>query len=280
MRIAISNIAWDVTEDEAVAGLLNKHGIDAIDVAPGKYFPDPRIASTADIKRVRDWWYQRGIAITGMQALLFGTTGLNLFGSNETQVAMLAHLEAVCQIGAGLGAKMLVFGSPKNRDRSVLADDVAREIAIAFFRRLGDIASQHGVLICLEPTPTCYGANFMINSTETASIVTAVAHPAIRMQLDTGALAINGEDALQVFKEHASLIGYVHASEPDLVTLGDGATDHALVAETLRAYLPEQVVTIEMLPAKNESNLAAMERALIVAIRHYRANVGRRRDAT
>lgn len=270
MRIAISNIAWDAAEDEAVAALVNTHGIDAIDVAPGKYFPDPKIASAADIARVRDWWSQRGITITGLQALLFGTTGLNLFGSNETQAAMLSHLAAVCRIGGVLGARKLVFGSPKNRDRSALADQEARELAIAFFHRLGDIASQHGVVVCLEPNPPCYGANFMTNSAETASIVTAVAHPSIRMQLDTGALTINGEDARQAIKEYAALIGHVHASEPDLVTLGDGGTDHAVVAEALGAYLPEQVVTIEMLPAKNESNLFAIDRALIVAIRHYR----------
>jgi D-psicose/D-tagatose/L-ribulose 3-epimerase len=280
MRIAISNIAWDVAEDEAVAALLKKYGIDAIDVAPGKYFPDPMIVSITDITRVRDWWHQRGISIIGMQALLFGTTGLNLFGSNESQDAMLTHLAAVCRIGAGLGATKLVFGSPKNRDRSALSDDEARGKAIEFFRRLGDIACQHGVLVCLEPTPSCYGANFMTNTADTASIVSAVAHTAIRMQLDTGALSINYENARQVIKEYASLIGHVHASEPDLVTLGDGRTDHALVAETLRAYLPEQVVTIEMLLAKNESNLAAMERALIVAIRHYRASVAIQGDVT
>lgn len=280
MRIAISNIAWDVAEDEAVVALLNKHGIDAIDVAPGKYFPDPKIASAADITRVRDWWHQRGIAITGMQALLFGTTGLNLFGSNETQTTMLTHLDAVCRIGAGLGATKLVFGSPKNRDRSALADQQAHDLAIEFFRRLGDIASRHGVVVCLEPTPPCYGANFMTNSAETANIVTAVAHPAIRMQLDTGALSINGEDARQVIKEYAALIGHVHASEPDLVTLGDGGTGHAVAAEALKTYLSEQVVTIEMLPAKSGSNLDAIERALIVAIRHYRDGSARQGDTT
>ncbi|MDO8813321.1 MAG: sugar phosphate isomerase/epimerase [Gallionella sp.] len=176
----------------------------------------------------------------------------------------------MCRIGAGLGVKKLVFGSPKNRDRSALADRDARAIAIAFFRRLGEIANQNGVLVCLEPMPPCYGANFMNNSAETASIVTAVAHPAIRMQLDTGAITINGEDSRQVIHEYAALIGHVHASEPDLVTLGDGGADHALVASTLKTFLPEQVVSIEMLPAKNESNLVAIERALVVAIRHYR----------
>lgn len=272
MRIAISNIAWDVCEDEQVAALLNKYGVDAIDVAPGKYFPDPKNANPGEIARVREWWRRHGIEITGMQALLFGTTGLNLFGSQDTQTDMLEHLEAVCRIGAGLGAKKLVFGSPKNRDCSALSDEEARDVAIRFFRRLGDIASRHGVVICLEPNPPCYGANFMTNSADTASIVVAVCHPAIRMQLDTGALAINGEEAARVIKKYAVLIGHVHASEPDLVTLGDGGADHASAGSQLSERLPNQVVTIEMLPAKVGTNIAAIERALVVAIRHYRGH--------
>lgn len=272
MRIAISNIAWDVAEDERVAVLLNKYGIDAIDVAPGKYFPAPKNASLADIERVRDWWCNYGIEIAGMQALLFGTTGLNMFGASATQHAMLEHLGAVCRIAAGLGATNLVFGSPKNRDCSALSGEETRDSAIRFFRQLGDIAGRHNVVICLEPNPICYGANFMTNSADTAGIVAAVAHPSIRMQLDTGALAINGEDSGQVIKEYAAMIGHVHASEPNLVTLGDGGVDHAVVATQLRKWLPEKIVTIEMLPAKNESNCEAIERALGVAIRQYRAN--------
>ena len=270
MRVAISNIAWDVSEDEQVATLLNKYGVDAIDVAPGKYFPDPKNASPVDIARVRDWWRNHGIEITGMQALLFGTTGLNLFGAQDSQTAMLEHLEAVSRIGAGLGAKKLVFGSPKNRDRSGLADEEARDIAIRFFRQLGDIASRYGVVICLEPNPSCYGANFMINSADTASVVVAVAHPAIRMQLDTGALTINGEEPATVLQNSATLIGHIHASEPDLVPLGDGGTDHARVAACLRQRLPEHIVTIEMLATRNEPHLVSIERALGVTIRYYR----------
>ncbi len=270
MRIAISNLAWDVSDDELVATLLQKYSIDAIDIAPGKYFPDLKNASDAEIALVRDWWANRGISLTGMQALLFGTSGLNMFGPPEIQASMLTHFDALCRIGKGLGATRLVFGSPKNRDRSLLADEDTLAMAISFFQRLGEIACRYGTVICLEPNPPCYGSNFMTNSDETARIVTEVAHTAIRMQLDTGALAINGEDPARVVKEFTALIGHVHASEPDLITLGDGKTDHAKVASALRAYLPDQIVSIEMLSAKNEPNLAAIERAIIVAISHYR----------
>jgi sugar phosphate isomerase/epimerase len=270
MRIAISNIAWEPHEDDDLAGLLQRHGVDAIDVAPGKYFPKPDAATAQEIAQVRNWWAERGIEITGMQALLFGTTGLNVFGEPEVQDAMLRHLAAVCRIGAGLGAPRLVFGSPKNRDRSGLGDDQATEIASAFFRRLGEIAQSHGVFVCLEPNPPRYGANFMTTSAETARVVEQVSHPAVRMQFDTGALTINGEDPAAVLQNDAVLIGHVHASEPDLVPLGDGGTDHARAAEGLMRFLPEHLACIEMLATTNEPHLASIQRALGVAIRHYR----------
>jgi D-psicose/D-tagatose/L-ribulose 3-epimerase len=272
VRLAVSNIAWDVTEDAAIAALLARYNVDAIDVAPGKYFPVPANATVTDIVQVRTWWADRGIDITGMQALLFGTSGLNVFGSAQSQNAMLAHLDGVCRIGAGLGATRVVFGSPKNRDRGALDDQQAREMAAVFFRRLGDIAQSQGVVICLEPNPPRYGANFMIDSDETVRMVEQVAHPAVRMQFDTGALAINGEDIDQVVARCAPLIGHVHASEPDLVPLGDGGTDHAKAAAALRHHLPGHIVTVEMVATKDEPHAVSIERALRVAISAYKKN--------
>lgn len=275
MRLAISNIAWDITEDEAVAALLQRHQIDAIDIAPGKCFPQPAKATAAEMERVKDWWADRGIEITGMQALLFGTTGLNVFGSPESQDALLQHLNAVCRIGAGLGAPRVVFGSPKNRDRNGLSDAETMAVAVSFFSRLGDIAASHGVMICLEPNPICYGANFMTTSLETAQVVAQIAHPAIRMQFDTGALTINGEDPATVLQESTGLIGHIHASEPNLLPLGDGGTDHANMFQALTLCLPNHLVTIEMVATQNEPHLVSIERALGVAIQHYRPNTSR-----
>jgi len=270
MRLAISNIAWDITEDDAIAMILNKFGVDAIDIAPGKYFPDTATATVQDISRIKNWWSEKGIEITGMQALLFGTTGLNVFGLPAVQDTMLHHLTAICRIGGELDAKRLVFGSPKNRDRTGLNDAKALDVAVSFFQRLGDIAQSYGVVICLEPNPTRYGANFMTTSVETMNVVKQVSHRSVQMQLDTGALAINDENPVRVLKDCASLIGHVHASEPDLVPLGDGGVDHAKVATALEQYLPDSVVSIEMLATKNEPHEVSINRALNVAIWNYR----------
>jgi sugar phosphate isomerase/epimerase len=269
MRIAISNIAWDTDEDPDVATLLNRLKLDAIDVAPGKYFPDPASVENTDIRKVRTWWHERGIQITGMQALLFGTKGLNMFADQAVQQKMLEHLWAVCRIAEGLGATRLVFGSPKNRDRTGLADAEAHDKAVHFFRRLGDVAQNHGLVVCLEPNPTRYGANFMTTSPETAAIAASVDHPSIRIQFDTGALTINSECPSRVLTSWAALVGHIHASEPDLKPLGDGETDHRLMHAALDRHLPNHVVSVEMLATAHEPHLAAIERALKVAISNY-----------
>lgn len=274
MNISISNIAWDIKDDDAVCSLLQRYQVHAIDIAPGKYFPDPKTASAKDILAVRSYWEAHEISLVGMQSLLFGTQGLNLFDEQSVQQKMLQHLHAVSRIAAGLGITRLVFGSPKNRYRPNISDEESRAIAHHFFTLLGDIASQEGVIICLEPNPECYGANFMTSSAETADMVRLVNHSAIKMQLDTGAIAINGEDVAQVINGNEDIIGHVHLSEPNLIALGRSDVNHADVAAMLNRLLPQHVATIEMLVSKNENALMVIDESLAFANEHYRNSLG------
>lgn len=273
MRLSISNIAWDISEDIAVACLLKKYDIDAIDIAPGKYFQNIINTRDNEIMVVRNWWNNQGIDIVGMQALLFGTTDLNLFASSSIQDKMLNHLTAVCRISAGLGAKNLVFGSPKNRDRSGLTNDEAINKSLSFFKKLGDIAQSYNVYICLEPNPQCYGANFMINTPQTAEIVKLVDHSNIKMQLDTGAMTINHESFGSFISQNSKYYNHIHLSEPNLLPLGDlgtTSTNHAKVAKELFNSLPRLTATIEMLATIHEPHLESIERSLKVATKFYK----------
>ncbi|WP_240782936.1 TIM barrel protein [Escherichia sp. E1130] len=183
---------------------------------------------------------------------------------------MLVHLQAISRIAAGLGIPALVFGSPKNRDRKGLSDSITLETAINFFNHLGDIARQEGVYFCLEPNPVCYGANFMIDSAETAFVVRQVNHPAIKMQLDTGAIIINKENINDILQQDADIIGHIHLSEPDLAPLGCSGANHTHIANALYHALPNSIATIEMLDPQNKHSLSSIEDALDFAISHYR----------
>jgi D-psicose/D-tagatose/L-ribulose 3-epimerase len=269
MRVSISNLAWEKEDDAAVLRILNRYHVDAIDIAPGKYFPDFASASSEQINAVRGWWADRGIEIIGMQSLLFGTSGLNLFAGPEIQERMLNHLAEVCRIGEGLNARLIVFGSPRNRDRTGLSDEQSLEMAISFFTRLGGIAEHHGVTICLEPNPECYGSNFMTTSAEAAAVVMEVNHPAIKMQFDTGSLSINGEDPFKICSDYQHLIGHVHVSEPQLLPVGTGATDHPSASAALRQFMPDAPVTIEMLTRSVEDALDAVASSVQVVTSLY-----------
>ena len=270
MRIAISNIAWDPEEDDLVAELLSKYDIDAIDVALGKYRLNPTSASDNDIIKLRNYWAERGITINALQSLLFGTQGLNVFGTSIVKDKLLDYLSKICQIANKLGASCLVFGSPKNRDRTGLSDSQAIDEAIKFFRRLGDIAQTYNVITCLEPNPECYGANFMTSSQDTLVIVKQVDHPAIRMQLDTGTIFLNKEPIELVLDAAQAYIGHIHISEPNLLTLGASGMDHEYFANHIRKECELGLVTIEMLVSKEEPTLLSIEQALKLATSIYR----------
>ncbi|MEM7071091.1 MAG: TIM barrel protein [Pseudomonadota bacterium] len=269
MRLSISNFAWNPELDEAVAACLNSFGVSAIDIAPGKYFSDLEKITTGDINKIAEWWHQKNIDIVGMQGLLFGAPGLNIFGDKKSQDALIKRLESICRIGRILRATRLVFGSAKNRDRSGLSDSEAFDIAVPFFKRLGDVAGKYDVVVCLEPNPPLYGANFMTTFTETANIVKAVDCDTIKMQLDIGACAINQEDINDHLAQNSHLIGHIHASEPQLLPLGSGGVDHSVSGAAIHRYLPHHIVTIEMLTANYKNPLAIIGSAVEHALKYY-----------
>lgn len=293
-QLSISNIAWDAKDDLKVAQILNKHDVKYIDLAPSKYFKDFKEATITEIEQVKGIWRKHGISIYGMQSLMFGTKDLNLFGDNLVQSVMLDHLSSVCRIGDLLDARYLVFGSPKNRDCSVVEDDKREGIALDFFYRLGEIAKHYNVKICLEPNPKLYGANFLTTTKDTFDFVRKLNHPNIRMQLDTGTMLVNHE-AASVIEHVKDMIGHVHLSQKNLTALGDSCEDvsdvsintadkvsnniissklscieeeHECLAEVLN-QTEIKIYTIEMLTNKDNDPLNAIDRAVSFAKNVY-----------
>lgn len=272
MRLSISNIAWDTSEDERISVILRTIGINAIDIAPSKYFADQSATSSSDIRKVRENWREREFTIVGLQSLLYGVKGLNLFGSDEDRVSLLEHLRHSCRIASGLGASRLVFGSPRNRDCAGLDYSQAEDLALNFFLNLGDIASNEGVTICIEANPHCYGCNFIVTTTEALSFVQKIQHPAIRLQLDTGTILTNKEESsvlLATLSSQPSLVGHIHISEPRLVPPGDAQSKLATLASLMRHYFPDEIATIEMAATTQEPHVVSVERAARWTKEHF-----------
>ena len=89
------------------------------------------------------------------------------------------------------------------------------------------------------------------------------------MQFDTGALTINKEDPEEILNNYAELIGHVHLSEPDLVPLGDSASDHESFYSAIAKHIPTSILTIEMLLTTKEPPIESIGRALTFAHSKY-----------
>ena len=111
MNLSISNIAWNIDEDEEISKILNDYKINFIDIAPNKYFHEIITTNNQDILKVKNFWKRRNIQISCMQSLLFNTKNFNIFNYDEhSSGSILNHLEKIIKIANKLGAKNLIFG--------------------------------------------------------------------------------------------------------------------------------------------------------------------------
>jgi len=270
VKLAISNIAWRADEEPAVRDLLARLGVRGVEVAPSKIGPAPDAIDEDTARRYRAAWEERGIRIVAMQALLFGRPELSIFASASSRADMLTYLAAVIRLGGRLGARALVFGSPKNRLVGALSRSEIEAVGVPFFRELGRIADDHDTCLCIEPNPPAYGADWITDARSARAFVELVDHPGFGLHLDAGGLHLAGESAAEIARAGA-WIRHFHASQPQLMPLAAGGpVPHAAYAEALNALAYPRWVSIEMRAPENDAPaFAAVETAVTFARATY-----------
>lgn len=269
MKLAISNLAWPVDQDDQIARLLTRLEVRGIEVAPTKVWPDPTSTTAAQRQSFRRQWEQYGIEICAAQSLLFGHPELVIFQDAETRARTLAYLAEIITVCADLGAGPLVFGSPKNRQVGALDRQAASSIAVDFFGRLAELAHRSGTVVVLEANPPQYQADYVTSGREAIELVEAVGHPGLRLHLDAACMSLAGDDPAAVISEGAGLLEHFHISEPNLAPVGEvTAVEHGVIADELRRTGYANWISIEMRPPE-PFDLAAIESALIHSRQRY-----------
>ena len=271
MKLAISNIAWSQTEDAAIGEVLRHEGVHAVELAPTAWRERPLEAPTADVLALRRAWEDRGIAVVALQSLLFGRPDLQLLGSDASRTSLLDHLRRTVDFAAVLGARALVFGSPKNRRRGDLPLRDALGIAHEFLRAIGEYAYERDTVLCLEANPPAYGCDFVTTTAEAVQLCRAVDHPGVRVNGDLGGMTLAREDIAPAIALAAPVLGHFHASEPHLAETGSGAA-HGAAGAALRAAGYTGWISIEMRAADRGDHLAAAARAVRRAKADYFAD--------
>lgn len=249
MRLAISNIAWDPADDEEVAALLVAAGVNAIEVAPTKAWPDPRKAGPDEARSERERWRGLGLDVVATQSLLFGRPDLLLFGPEDVRKRLVQHLGHLVALGGALGASVQVFGSPRNRRRDAMPAQDAIAVAVEVFREVARCAEEAATAVVIEANPEQYGTDFLTSAHDAAALVEAVDRPGVRLHLDTACMVLAGDDPVECVRRYAPLLAHVHLSRPELGPVGVSADPvHAAVVTTLKQVGYDRTVSVEMRP--------------------------------
>lgn len=259
MELGFSHIAWAPEQETEALNLLRELGVKHLEVAPLRAFGPPEQALEAEVRRKADAVREEGLHISSMQALLFGTEGLSLFG-HPGRAAMRDHLLAVARVAGWCGAQALVFGSPKNRLKGAMTTEEAHRDAAPFFREIGDACAAAGTSLVMEANPPAYGADFCTSLEETLAFVKLVDSEGFRLHVDAGGLALQPEPLEKLLSTASEWIGHVHASQPELVDFAKPAPVHHDLAVVLNACGYDGTVAIEM--RAQPSSLASVREAV------------------
>lgn len=270
MKLAVSSIAWTNDEDVEVAKLLRQLGVKYIELAPTKRWQDPTMAPAAEIAEHIAFWKSYDIEIVAFQSMLFPRPDLKIFESADNRAETAAYLSDFIKLAHTMGAQVMVFGSPKNRQRGTMPDKQANEIAGEFFGKLGDAAKAEGVYFCIEPNPTDYACDFVTNAKQGIELVGAVHNEGFGLHLDIAGMTLAGDDITQAITYGAPVLRHFHISSPFLEQVEAGtAVKHDEAAAALRSIGYDRFVSIEMKPGEVGQNADRVRKAVEFAQKAY-----------
>ncbi|TFB74351.1 sugar phosphate isomerase/epimerase [Cryobacterium glaciale] len=273
MKLAVSNIAWDMDEESTVANSLQSLNVRYVEIAPTKVFANPTSTSAIERSDYLHFWRNHGISIVAFQSMLFGRPDLQLFESESIRSEMRETLSRFIELAGALGVGKLVFGSPKNRVIPPAMDPrTAHDIAAAFFARLAQTAVDNDTCFCIEPNPEDYGCNFVTTAAQGLTLVKAVGHPGFRLHLDAAGMALAGDAPAESIKSAGELLAHFHASAPYLGPLEATQVNHRQAALGLREIGYAGNISIEMRPGNPGTAISAIGSAVALTREFYSAS--------
>lgn len=254
MKLSISNIGWSAEQDDMVYTMMKEYGYSGLEIAPTRIFPDAPYEKNAEAEKwSKELKQQFGFSIPSMQSIWFGRQE-KIFGDAQERQILIDYTKKAIDFAAAIDCKNLVFGCPRNRN---LPDGMDADIAVAFFKELGDYAAGSGTVIGMEANPPIYNTNYVNDTKAALALIEKVASKGFLLNLDVGTMIQNGEKASELVG-NVKWINHVHISEPGLKPIMERDI-HGEIKEVLCKENYEGFISIEM--GKNE-DLSAVDHGL------------------
>ncbi len=255
MKLSISNIAWEKEQDLDMYSFLRDNGIQGLEIAPTRIFPEQPYDKTKEAKKFQKKLYEEyGLVISSMQSIWYGRRE-QIFESEKSREELIDYTKRAFEFAHALNCKNLVFGCPKNRNINSEQD---KETAFAFFGKLGELAIREDTVLAIEANPPIYNTNYLNTTEEVLELVQKLSLDGIKINYDFGTVLQNKE-AVNAVSSMLPVINHVHISEPYLEQISFGSKHTELIGELKKGNY-QNFISIEM---KNLNNILTVQNLLL-----------------
>jgi D-psicose/D-tagatose/L-ribulose 3-epimerase len=211
-------------------------GYDGIEIAPMTLSAEPHRLRPGERAALRRQAADAGIAITSLHYLLRAPAGLSITSADEAQRARTVEvMRRLCELAHELGARVLVHGSPQQRELPLGDEAEGRKRAADCFAAVAAAAEAANVTYCIEPLSLAQTA--CVNTVaEAAAIVRAIGSPAVRTMVDCSSAGPTEAEPIPDLLRRwlpTGLIGHVHFNDPNRRGPGEGALAFAPILAAL-----------------------------------------------
>lgn len=257
-QLSISNIGFDNNEILAYAKKFHDIGIQGIEIAPTKIWGVLDKSKYKLVKQLRQNLHDLGVQVSGIQSLFYGLPEFQIL-NRRSWPEIYRHLVLIFEISELLEAKILVFGSPKNRLRAELCETDADQIAASFFRGLEPYLESYGLRIALEPNAREYGADYLITYTDVIRLEKLISSKHIGVQIDTGCLSLAQVNSAESIQLRDPI--HVHISAPNLVSPSSASIDFAEIQKALTSIHFSGWTVLEVLEFADDQSVSILDSA-------------------
>jgi sugar phosphate isomerase/epimerase len=248
MKLAICNETFRGWDWERTLEHCARAGYDGIEVAPFTLASDVREIDAQRRRDLRRAAEAAGVPVVGLHWLLVQPPGLYVTTPDDAvRLRTSEYFEALVRFCADLGGKLMVIGSPKQRN---LLPGITRERAMGYaadvFGRVLPEAARCGVTLAIEPLSPSE-TDFLRTAADGIELIERLNHPNFRLHLDVKAMSGSETRPIpDVIKDAAKYLVHFHANDPNLLGPGMGEVDHRPILKALkevgyRGYLSVEV---------------------------------------
>ena len=159
----------------------------------------------------------------------------------------VGYLNELIDLCGDLGAKAMIFGSPKQRNTVGISIDEAKGYFADGLAVVADHAKARGVQVLIEPLDKTQ--TDVVNVTaEALELIKQINHPAIQTMFDFHNTVDESEDFVTIIRKYYKHIHHVHVQEMDGQYLGTGNARQTFVSafQTLKDLGYDKWVSLEV----------------------------------